>query len=366
MKVLFINHTIGIGSTGRICTDLATKFEGEGHECKIAYGRNICPPKFEKYAVRIGNKLDNYWHVFLTRVFDWHGYASKMATKKFLQWADEYNPDLLWLHNIHGYYINIEMLFDWIKSRPNMEVKWTLHDCWTFTGHCSHFMLVKCEQWQTHCSHCCQKHEYPASILMDNCFENFDRKRKAFTGVKKMTLITPSQWLADLVKISFIKEYPVEVHYNTIDTNIFKPTPSDLRKRLGLEGKKVVLGVANIWSNRKGLDDFFQLSKMLDDSYVIVLVGLTPKQIRQLPKKIKGLARTNSIHDLVAMYSMADIFVNPSKEETFGLTTLEATSCGKTAIVYEGTACEEVIRKTGGVAVPQNVQALYKAIISHI
>jgi glycosyltransferase involved in cell wall biosynthesis len=127
-----------------------------------------------------------------------------------------------------------------------------------------------------------------------------------------------------------------------------------------------VLGVANIWSNRKGLDDFFQLSKMLDDSYVIVLVGLTPKQIRQLPKKIKGLARTNSIHDLVAMYSMADIFVNPSKEETFGLTTLEATSCGKTAIVYEGTACEEVIRKTGGVAVPQNVQALYKAIISHI
>lgn len=145
MKVLFINSVCGIGSTGRICTDLAQQLEAEGNEVKIAYGRKgTVPEQFQKYAVRIGTDFDCKMHAIQTRLFDTHGFGSKRATKEFLKWAEEYKPDLLWLHNLHGYYINVEMLFDWIKKHPEMQVKWTLHDCWAFTGHCSHFTMVKC------------------------------------------------------------------------------------------------------------------------------------------------------------------------------------------------------------------------------
>ena len=365
MKYLFVNSVCGIGSTGRICTDLAKKMEADGHEVKIAYGRSdVIPDQLRKYSVRIGNSVDVKMHALQTRLFDNHGLASKGATKKFLQWVDEYNPDLVWLHNLHGYYINYELLFQWIKSRPGMQVKWTLHDCWAFTGHCSHFTVAKCEQWKNHCSCCPQTHRYPACYGKGAASQNFDRKREAFTGVKNMTLITPSQWLADLVEQSFLKEYPVEVHYNTIDTNVFKPTPSDFRERYGLVGKKIVLGVASSWGERKGLYDFYKLAMMLDDRYAIVLVGLSEKQIKKLPKNILGIRRTNSPQELAAIYTAADVFVNPSVEETFGMTPVEAKACGTPSIVYEDTACEEVALKDGNMVVPQNVDALHKAIVS--
>lgn len=363
MKVLLINSVCGIGSTGRICTDLAQKFEAAGDEVKIAYGRKgTVPEQFQKYAVRIGTDWDCKMHAIQTRLFDTHGFGSKHATKKFLQWAEEYKPDLLWLHNIHGYYINVEMLFDWIKKHPEMQVKWTLHDCWAFTGHCSHFTAVKCAQWKSHCSYCSQLRRYPACYAMSSVRRNFARKRAAFTGVPNLTLITPSKWLADLVKQSFLKEYPVEVHYNTIDTTIFKPTPSDFRERYGLQDKIIVLGVANVWEDRKGLFDFYKLAEMLDDHYAIVLVGLSEKQIEDLPKNIKGIQRTNSPKELVAIYTAADVFVNPSVEETFGMTPVEAQACGAPSIVYEGTACAEVAEQNGNKAVPQDVNALYEAI----
>ena len=363
MKVLLINSVCGIGSTGRICTDLAQKFEAAGDEVKIAYGRKgTVPEQFQKYAVRIGTDWDCKMHAIQTRLFDTHGFGSKHATKKFLQWAEEYKPDLLWLHNIHGYYINVEMLFDWIKKHPEMQVKWTLHDCWAFTGHCSHFTAVKCAQWKSHCSYCSQLRRYPACYAMSSVRRNFARKRAAFTGVPNLTLITPSKWLADLVKQSFLKEYPVEVHYNTIDTTIFKPTPSDFRERYGLQDKIIVLGVANVWEDRKGLFDFYKLAEMLDDHYAIVLVGLSEKQIEDLPKNIKGIQRTNSPKELVAIYTAADVFVNPSVEETFGMTPVEAQACGAPSIVYEGTACAEVAEQNGNKVVPQDVNALYKAI----
>lgn len=351
MRVLFINSVCGIRSTGRICTDLAAELEAQGNEVKIAYGREEVPEQFRKYAVRIGSDLDTKLHGLRTRLLDEHGLGSSGATRRFLAWAEEYDPDLLWLHNIHGYYINYELLFDWIKSRPDMEVRWTLHDCWAFTGHCSHFTMAKCEQWKSHCSYCVQKTRYPASILIDNSKRNFDRKCAAFCGIKNMTLITPSQWLADLVKQSFMKEYPVEVHYNTIDTNVFKPMPSDFRERYGLTDKKIALGVASSWGKSKGLDDFVELSALLDDSWRIVLVGLTRKQIMKLPQNIIGIERTNNTRELAEIYTAADIFVNPSYQETFGMTTLEAVSCGTPAVVYKETACEEVANKFCGSAV---------------
>lgn len=364
MKYLFINSVCGIRSTGRICTDLVQQLEAEGNECKIGYGRvEDVPEQFQKYAVRIGNDFDLKMHALETRLFDAHGFGSKKATAQFLKWAEEYNPDVLWLHNIHGYYINIEMLFAWIKKRPDMQVKWTLHDCWPFTGHCSHFTAAKCEKWKSHCECCPQKKRYPKSIAKDNSSSNFYRKKAAFIGVKNLTLITPSKWLADLVKQSFLSEYPVEVHYNTIDTTVFKPTHSDFRERYGLQDKTIVLGVASVWDDRKGLNVFTRLSTLLDDQYKIVLVGLSSKQIQKLPSNILGLKRTNSTTELAQIYTAADVFVNPSLEETFGLTTMEAISCGTETIIYDGSAGKEIIMgQSLGHACEQNVDTLFKEI----
>ena len=234
MKILMVNVSCGTGSTGRICTELADSFESSGHEVKIAYGRDEVPEKFRKYAVKIGTDLDVKLHGAKVRLFDACGFGSKRATRKFIRWADSYNPDLLWLHNLHGYYINIDGLFKWIKARPKMKVKWTLHDCWAFTGHCAYFTMAGCVKWKTHCEDCPQKDAYPASVLFDNSTINFNKKKALFTGIYDMTLITPSKWLANLVKDSFLREYPVEVVYNTIDVGVFKPTPSDFRKKHGI------------------------------------------------------------------------------------------------------------------------------------
>lgn len=341
MKVLLINSVCGIKSTGRICTDLAKKFDEAGHEVKIAYGRECVIEEYQNYAVRIGTDLDNKISAIHTRFTDKHGFANKKATKKFLAWAEEYHPDLLWLHNLHGYYINIELLFQWIKSHPEMQVKWTLHDCWAFTGHCSYFTAVKCEQWRKHCLYCLQKKEYPSSIIKDNCRKNFDRKKIAFTGVNNMILITPSQWLADLVKLSFLGEYSVEVHYNAIDTNVFKPTTGDFRKRYGLQDKIVVLGVASTWSKRKGLEDFIKLSTMLDDRYSIVLVGLSKKQERHVPEKIVKISRTDSAKELAEIYTAADVFVNLTYEDNYPTVNLEARACGKKVVTYNSGGSPE-------------------------
>lgn len=360
MKYLLINSVAGIGSTGKIAADICRKLISEGHQAVLAYGREKANCD-DIETVKIGNRLDVYWHVAMTRLFDKHGLSSKHATNKFLQWVDNYKPDVIWLHNIHGYYINYEALFSYIKKK-NIKTKWTLHDCWSFTGHCSYFTFVKCEQWQSHCSYCPQADAYPQTIFKKNVSRNFERKQNAFTNVSDLELIVPSKWLKNLVGQSFLKDYSCSVIYNEIDKSIFKPTPSDFREKFHLEDKKIILGVASIWSERKGLDDFYKLAKMLDDSYVIVLVGLSDKQLKELPDKILGFKKTNSLDTLAGLYSAADVFVNPSKEETFGMTTVEAESCGTSSIVYEDTACEEIVKMYGGVAVSPSVESIYKVI----
>ena len=200
MKLLIINSVCGIGSTGQIGVAIADDYERRGWEVKFAYGREGCVPEScRKWAVRIGSSLSVRLHGVLTRLFDWHAdrICSWWATRKFLKWVEEWKPDMLWLHNLHGYYINYELLFKWIKKHPEMEVKWTLHDCWAFTGHCSHFLLTDCDRWKAGCWGCPEKGEYPASKFLSAAKANWERKKKAFCGVKKMTLITPSNWLAD-------------------------------------------------------------------------------------------------------------------------------------------------------------------------
>ena len=343
MKVLLINSVCGIGSTGRICADIAREMEAQGHEVKIAYGRETAPEQFRKYGVRIGTDFDVKLSGLHTRLTDRHGFSNKYATKKFLQWAEGFNPDLLWLHNIHGYYINVEMLFDWIKTKPHMQVKWTLHDCWAFTGHCAYFSWNKCEQWTDKCLHCKYKTTYPSGFAVSNSRNNFKRKKAAFSGVKNMTLITPSKWLADLVKRSFLKDYPVEIRYNTIDTSIFMPTPSDFRQKNNIEDKKVLLGVASVWDKRKGLEDFIKLSQILDDKFSIVLVGVSDKQLKKIPEGIICIERTNSAKELAQIYTASDVFLNLTYEDNYPTVNLEAQACGTPCVTYKtGGSVESV------------------------
>ena len=346
MNVLFINSVCGTGSTGKITGELAENYAREGHHVKIAYGRSdYVPERFKKFAVKIGSKSDLYFHALLTRLTDRHGFYSTRATKNFLKWADNFNPNILWLHNIHGYYINIELLFNWIKSRENLKVFWTLHDCWSFTGHCAYFTMINCDKWMTHCENCPQKNSYPSSFA-DSSYKNFADKKKLFTGVKDLTIITPSKWLAGLVKKSFLHDYPVEVRYNTIDTNIFRPTPGNFREKYNLQDKKIILGVASIWEKRKGLDDFIKLAEILDPSkFVIVLVGLKPSQIKNLPANIIAIQRTNNQIELANIYTESDIFFNPSREENYPTVNLEAESCGTPVITYDAGGSPETIKR---------------------
>lgn len=352
-----INVVCGIRSTGRICTDLASALEAQGHEVKIAYGRENVPAEFQKYAVRIGSDFDVKIHGLKARLFDAAGFGSKRATKKFIKWVREYDPDVIHLHNIHGYYINIEVLFTYLKT-CGKKIIWTLHDCWAFTGHCSHFSYVKCYKWKTECNHCIQKKEYPCSMLFDLSKKNWNNKKRAFEGVPNLTIVTPSKWLADLVGESFLAEYRTKVVHNGIDTEVFKPTESLFREKNGLQEKKMLLGVASAWNHRKGLQEFVKLSELLNSEYRIVLVGLTREQIQDLPREIMGIERTNSVRELAEIYSAADVFVNLSVEETFGMTTVEAISCGTPVIVYKMTAMSELVTDECGVKIDYGLSNL--------
>jgi len=360
MKYLFINSVAGFGSTGRIAAESCRELMKDGHQCVLAFGRDKANCD-DIPTVQIGSSMDYKLHGVRSRLLDDHGFGSKAATRKFLQWVKEYDPDVIWLHNVHGYYIHIGLLFEYLKT-CGKKILWTLHDCWAFTGHCAYFDFARCDRWLTGCYDCPQKGSYPASIGLDNSKRNYENKKRLFTGIPDVTLIVPSHWLESRVKKSFLKDYPVEVVYNTINTDIFKPTPSDFRRKYGLEGKIILLGVASVWDARKGLQDFIDLAKLLDDRYKIVLIGLTQAQIDALPETILGLPRTNSMKELAESYSAADIFLNPSTEETFGMTAMEARCCGTEAIVYENTACEEIVNQFGGIAVPRGAAHLLEAI----
>lgn len=361
MKVLQVNSVCGYGSTGRIATDIADLLMAQGDECRIAYGRENVPEKYRELAVRIGTGLDNKLHGLQTRLLDHHGFGSREATRRFLKWVEAYDPDLIHLHNIHGYYINVELLFDFLK-KCGKPVVWTLHDCWAMTGHCSYFSAAGCSQWKNGCQSCCQLREYPATLLGGDVANNFARKKHSFTGLPNMTIVTPSHWLASVVKESFLGQYPVVPIYNGVDLQVFHPTSGNFRKQHGLENKKIILGVASVWDARKGLNDFAALSKMLDDSFKIVLLGLSEQQIQQVPENILKLPRTNSLQQLAEIYTAADVFVNPSVEETMGLTTAEALACGTPVITYDKTAVPEVPDETCGIVVPCGAEHIYDAL----
>ncbi len=347
MKVLQINSVCGIGSTGRIATDIHRTLIEQGHESYIAYGRDL--PKNCDNAIRIGTKIDNYTHVVKTRLFDRHGFSSTQATKEFINKIRDIDPDIIHLHNIHGYYINIEVLFNYLKE-ANKPVIWTLHDCWSFTGHCAYFDYARCDKWKTGCYSCPEKKAYPRSLIFDNSKRNYINKKEIFTGLKNLTIVTPSQWLSNLVQDSFLNEYSVKVINNGIDLNTFRPNAGEFRKKYNLCSKFIILGVASVWDRRKGLKYFVELADKVSEDEVIVLVGLTEKQINQIPKNIIGITRTNNVEELVDIYSSSDVFVNPTLEDNFPTTNLESLACGTPVITFDtGGSPESIDERTGTV-----------------
>lgn len=353
MKVLQINSVSGIRSTGRICTDLSDTLVEAGHECRIAYGREQVPKQYRYISYRIGTDWDVRMHALRTRIFDDTGFGSRKATEDFIKWAKKYDPDIIHLHNIHGYYLNIEILFRYLKE-INKPVVWTLHDCWAFTGHCTHFDFIGCDRWKTGCYQCPQKKEYPASYIFDSSRRNYVNKKRIFSSLSNLTIVSPSKWLVELIKQSFLSKYPIQVIHNGIDLEQFRPTPSNFREKHGIEKKVLLLGVAAVWENRKGLNTFLNLAEVLDENVVIVLVGLTKKQLNDLPSNIIGIQRTSSVKELAEIYTAADVLINPTLEDNYPTVNLEAIACGTPVITYETGGSPESLDNNTGIVVARN------------
>ena len=486
MKILMINVVCGIRSTGRICTDLAIALKKRGHTVKIAYGRESVPKEYERFAVRIGTDYDVRMHGIEARVLDRCGFGSKKTTQNFISWIREYNPDIIHLHNLHGYYINIEILFDYLRICKK-KIIWTLHDCWAFTGHCSYFDLVKCEKWIEGCYNCPNINEYPKSII-DFSKRNWERKNKLLTCIPNLTIVTPSKWLADLVKKSFLRKYQVFVINNGIDVSKFYPLRNDFReyygiqnkfiifaevdvynkedaisyyielakeleknkacvtiimiadkkllmknlpsnilalnttnsfkeeeyirssanmiinhvecnvndlatniceeikekelderlhidisdivtssdgywkskKKLGLIGCKIIISVAAVWDKRKGLTDVIMIHDKVKAK--VIIVGINDKKKRNVPKDIMAVMRTNNVEELRRLYGLADVFLNPTYEDNFPTTNIEALCCGTPVITYNTGGSAESIGKCGCAVKKGDTNALIKAI----
>ena len=358
-KILFINSVCN-GSTGTICKNLYKAANNDGHECCIAYGRGEAPKGFN--TIKIGNKIDIYFHVLKARLFDASGFGSKHATKKFIKRIEEFKPDIIHLHNIHGYYINVEILFNYLKQHPEIKKIWTLHDCWSFTGHCAYYTYAQCNKWQICCNgDCLNKNQYPKTIFC-KVKKNFVKKEKILTNVKNMILVTPSKWLKCETEKSFLNSYKTIVINNSVDTGVFKPTSSDIKERYNIQDKKIILGVASVWDKRKGLDTFLELSKHLDTEYLIVLIGMSDKQIKQLPKNILGINRTENVIELVKWYSAADVYFNPTLEDNYPTTNLEAIACGTPVVTFNTGGSPETCGKNN-IATKQNyLEVLYATI----
>lgn len=359
-----INEECGTGSTGRICTDIAAALESNGNEVKIAFGRNadIVPAQYSKYAVRIGNDIDLKIHGLITRAFDATGFGSMRATRKFIHWIYQFNPDIIHLHNLHGYYINIDLLFSCLKQL-NKPVVWTLHDVWPFTGHSAYCDAVGCSKWKNGCENCPQMKVYPKSYV-DRSKRNWERKRNIFCGVTNLTIVTPSKWLAELVEDSFLNEYPVKVINNGIDTGKFHKVSTHLRSDLRLQRKKILLSVATVWNDLKGLSDFERLADLLGENYKIILVGgMTNSQEKELPESILHIRRTQDVNEMVELYNTADIYLNLTYCDTYPTVNLEAASCGTPVITYAVGGSTESAEMFGGISVRRgDVEAVAHAV----
>lgn len=350
-KLLQINITANWGSHGKIAEGIGQAAIKQGWQSYIAYGRWANPSASNLF--HIGNRWDEIRHGVASRLFDNHGLMSQKATKSLLQFVRNISPDIVHLHNLHGYYLNYPLLFQYLRQH-GIPVVWTLHDCWSFTGHCAHYEFIGCEKWKTHCAECPQKGAYPKSLLLDRSYRNFEQKKDTFLSLNRLTLVPVSQWLQRQLQQSFFKHTPTRLIYNGIDTDVFsKQTEVNwIKKKYGIpEHCAIVLGIASNWY-RKGLPDFLQLASLLPSSIRIVLVGLN-KQEQKLATRagIVGISHTDNLHELASLYSVANVYFNPTWEDTFPTTNLEAMACGTPVVTYNTGGSPEVITAGTGIVI---------------
>ncbi len=419
MRIAHINVTATL-STGRIAADLCRLSIRQGHEALLCYGRGNAPvdiptlrvgdllPDPEEHRrgaiakslrrlrrrVRLGSaSMGVRIHAGLSRITDRAGFYSRHTTRRFIRQLELWQPDLIHLHNIHGYYLHLPTLMDYLR-RTQVPVVWTLHDSWAYTGHCAYYQFPvepflrsrndtakplrqrnskpsACLKWQEGCSRCPLKRTYPASWLLDRSTRNYKDKKALFSGLPHITLVTPSQWLADEVRRSFLSQYPVYAMPNGIDLSLYAPCDDarfmqETAVFYGLDQvgeRKLVLSVAAVWDERKGLADLVELARALGDGYCVAAVGLTQRQIDALPYYMLGLPRTRNVRDLCVLYTAADVYVSMSQGETMGMTLVEAMACGTQVLCYQSTAMPELITPRCGETVPVgDIDAAVRAV----
>lgn len=353
MPIVFqINECLN-GSTGKIARQIGDLAISEGYDSYIAYSAWEKEFPCNSKLIRIGNKYDRYFHAIETRLFDNHGLASRKATRNLIKIIKTISPDIIHIHNIHGYYLNYDILFSYLKV-SNISVVWTFHDCWAFTGHCGFFFSFRdadCEKWKTGCHHCKLLNEYPKSLFADRTKINWNKKKEVFNSIPDMTIVAVSDWIKEMTKKSFLNKFKIERIHNGIDINMFKPCglKKNVYERYCIkEGNRLIIGVANVWESRKGLPDFCYLSSNLPSNVTILLVGVKYNQMKDLPSGIIGVERTENVQQLSELYSAADLFVNPTYGDNFPTTNLEALACGTPVVTYNtGGSPESLDEKTG-------------------
>lgn len=356
MNIIQINITDKVGSTGQIVDEIGQLVIAKGWNSYIAYGRKA--GLSDSKLIHIGNMVDEYSHGIQSRILDNHGLASRWVTNKFIKSIEMIRPDIVHLHNIHGYYLNYPILFKFLDNL-NVPVVWTLHDCWPITGHCAYFDAVNCEKWKTGCYSCPNRRSYPASLFLDRSKKNFEDKRHYFSLLDNLTIVPVSYWLEGIVQESFLKKYPIITIHNGISLDHFKRYES----RIISSEKPVVLGVASVWERRKGFSDFIKLSG--HDDLQVVLVGVDKKTQKKLPPNIIGINRTSDQKELAEYYSRADVFVNPTYEDNFPTVNIESMACGTPVVTYRtGGSPESLTEMTGIVVEKGDVDGLYTAIRS--
>lgn len=356
-KLFQINECLNY-STGNISQSIGNAAISIGWDSWIAYSsREPAVPSFS-HIIKVGGFLNPYIHYAENRLFDREGLSSRRATRELIKQIKEIKPDIVQLHNIHDHWLNYRILFEYLNS-TDIKVVWTFHDCWAFTGHCFHFVTKDCQKWKTECHDCPLQREYPKSLI-DRSRKNFELKKRLFTSNPNLTIVGCSNWMADLVHMSFLKDKRIEVIHNGIDLNVFKPSGSKPN-----DGIFRVLAVSNVWNKEKGYYDILKLREYLPADYEITIVGLTADQLKELPKGIKGIQRTQNVQEMVNLYSSADVLINPTYADTFPTINIEALACGTPVITYKTGGSPEIIDEKTGIVVEQgNLEALTNAITS--
>lgn len=352
--LLQINITANWGSTGKIAESIGIAAIKAGWESYVAYGRWSNPS--QSNLIKVGGWWDKYFHFAEQRIRDNEGLCSRRATKKLIRQIEELKPDIVHLHNIHDHYLNYRLLFEYL-NQTDIRVVWTFHDCWAFTGHCFHFVTENCMKWKTGCFECPMRSISPKTLL-DRSKEHFELKKRLFSACKNLTIVPCSDWMADFVRQSFLKDKRIEVIKNGVDLDVFKPLEMGTR-----DNSFEVLAVSNVWNESKGFTDIFKLRELLPKEYNITVVGLSANQVDKLPKGVLGIQRTQNVQELVELYTNANVLVNPTYADTFPTVNLEALACGTPVITYRtGGSPESVTQETGVVVEQGDVEAMANAI----